>query len=152
MADAKKLTLEELRAKTAKAEKEATEFEKSPAFNMRAGSEILFRVKKVIDGNFEGKLVIADDLRVFDASSGKFDKTTLDGYMQDGKDGPRTAVKVEPGKDIRVPGFVARAAARKGLDFHPKLVYWSKYIEDKKVEKGTFKVTAVDVVGSEFPE
>ena len=152
MAEGKKLTLEELRTKTAKAIKEATEFERAPAFDMRIGTEILFRVKRAIDGNFEGKLVITDDLRVLNVTTGKFEKMALDAYTQEGKDGPRSTMKVDPGKDIRVPSFVARAAKRKGLDFVPKFVYWSKYVEDKKVEKGTFKVTAVDIVGSEFPE
>lgn len=152
MAESKPLTLEELRARTAKAIKDATTMEKSPAFEMTVGAEILFRVKRVIEGNFEGSLVITDDLRVLNMMSGKFEKTALNGYMQEGKDGPRTTVTVKPGEDVRIPSFVARAAKRKGLEFVPKFVYWSKYIEDKKVEKGTFKVTAVEAVGSAFPE
>lgn len=152
MAEGKKLTLEELRAKTAKAIKEATTMEKSPAFEMPVGAEILFRVKRVVEGNFEGALVISDDLRVLNVTTGKFEKMELRAYTQEGKDGPRTYTSVKPGAEIRIPSFVARAASRKGLEFHAKLVYWSKFIEEKKVERGMFKVTAVDLVGSEFPE
>ena len=146
------MTLDELRAKTAKAIVEATTFEKSPTFDMTVGTEILFKVKKVIAGNFDAPLVICSEVRVVDGT-GKFPAGgSLRAYTQEGKDGPKTFSEVKPGEDIRVPSFVVRRAKSKGLEFHPNQVYWSKYISDVKVEKGTFKVTAVDLVGTEFPE
>src|SRR5207248_828081 len=48
-----KITMEELRAKSAKAQKEATTFEKSPTLDMKLGTEIVFRVKKVVSGKFK---------------------------------------------------------------------------------------------------
>src|SRR3990167_8203322 len=150
MAEAKRLTLEELRAKTAKAIKDATTFEKSPTFDMPVGSEVLFRVKRVIEGNFEAPMVITDDLRTMNGEK-KFVTGTLKGYTQDRKEAPRIPVEVEAGKDVRIPSFVVRRAKAKGLEFHPRQVYWSKFIEEKKVERGTFKVTAIDLVGTDFP-
>src|SRR3990167_8900087 len=159
MAETKKLTLEELRAKTAKAIKEATTFEKSPTFEMPLGTEIVFRVKKVVEGNFDAPIVIASELRVGnvlaiaeDPKSTKFLNTALKAYTQDGKDGPKVFTEVKPGEEIRVPTFVVKRAGTKKLEFHPSQVYWAHYREDVKVERGTFKVTAVDLVGTEFPE
>jgi len=152
MAEAqKRLTLEELRAKTAKAIREATTFEKTPTYDMAVGTEILFKVKKVVEGTFGAQIVVCSELRVMDGN-GKFVVTTLRAYMQDGLTGPRTFMEVKPGDEIRAPTFVARRGKEKGLAFHADQVYWAKYIEDKKVEKGTFKVTAVDLVGTEFPD
>jgi len=147
----KRLTLEELRAKTAKAIKEATTFERTPTLDMQKGTEILFRVKKVIDGTFGAPLVVCSEIRVL-GSDGKFAVTTLKAYMQEGLTGPRTNVEVKPGSEIRIPSFLARRAVSKGLVFYPAQVYWASYIEDKAVEKGTFKIAAVDLVGTEFPE
>jgi hypothetical protein len=83
---------------------------------------------------------------------GKFVLKTLKAYTQDGLTGPRIPVDVEARKDIRAPPFVVKRAKAKGLAFHENQVYWAKYVEDKKVDKGTFKVTAVDLVGTEFPD
>ena len=143
--------MSELREKTAKAIKEATTFEKTPTYDMTVGSEILFKVKRSIEGTFGAPIVVCSELRVMDGN-GKFVVTTLRAYTQDGLTGPRVYTEVKPGEDIRIPAFVSRRAKDKGLEFHPNQVYWSKYIEDKKVEKGTFKVTAVDLVGTEFPD
>ncbi len=149
----KRLTLEELRAKTAQAIKEATTFEKTPTFDMPLGTEILFRVKKVVEGNFDAPIVIASELRVMDGS-GKFVATTMRAYTQDGKDGPKVFSELKAGDEIRVPTFLVRRGMNKGLDFKgkEKLVFWGKFIEEKKVEKGVFKVAAIDLVGTEFPE
>jgi len=149
----KRLTLEELREKTAKAIKEATTFEKSSTFDMPVGTEILFRVKRVFPGNYDGDVVISDEVRVMD--KGKFvalTATDLLTYKQDGLTGPRVKTEIKPGEDVRIPSFVAKRAKSKGLEFHPKQVYWSKFLEEKKLEKGFFKLAAVDLIGVEFPE
>jgi len=118
---------------------------------MPVGTEILFKVKKVIAGQYDAPMVIADELRVMN-SAGKFVGGDLKAYTQEGKDAPRIAAEVKAGEDIRVPSFVVRRAKAKGIEFHPKEIFWAKYIEDKKVDKGTFKVTAIDLVGLSFPE
>ena len=147
----RKLTLDELRAKTAKAIKEATTFEKSPTYDIALGSEILFKVKLSFEGNYGFPLVVCSELRVM-GSDGKFIAGPLKAYTQDGLTGPRVWTEVKPGEDILLPAAVSRAATKKGLAFHPMQVYWAKYLEDKKVEKGTFKLVAVDLVGTDFPE
>jgi hypothetical protein len=147
----KRMTLEELRAKTAKAIIDATTFEKTPTYDMPKGSEMLFRVKKVIEGSFGAPMVVCSELRVLGAD-GKFAATTLKAYTQDGLTGPRISVEVKPGSEIRIPSFLSKRAVQKGLEFHPPQVYWASYIDDKKVDKGTFKIAAVDLVGTDFPE
>ena len=147
----RKLTLDELRAKTAKAIKEATTFEKSPTFDIALGQEILFKVKRVVEGNYEGSIVICSELRVM-GGDGKFVAGTLKAYTQAGLTGPRIPTEVKAGEDVRAPTAVARAAAKKGLEFHPNQVYWAAYLQDKPVEKGIFKVVAVDLVGTDFPD
>jgi len=152
----KRITLAELREKTAKAIKSATTFEKSPVFDMQIGTEVLFRVKKVIAGKYPEPLVIASELRV-GVGSGDDTKfpptvTTLKAYLQDGKDGPRTYVEIKPGEEVRVPSFVVRRAQENGVTLHSNQVYWASFIEGKEVERGTFKVCAVALVGAEFPE
>ena len=147
----KRLTLEELRAKTAKAIIEATTFEKSPTYDMPMGSEMLFKVKKVVEGTFGSPLVIASDLRPMGAD-GKFVAGVLKAYTQAGLTAPRVPTEVKPGSDIRIPTFIVKRAQEKGLQFHPAQVYWSKFIEGKKTPKGTFLVAAVDLVGTDFPE
>jgi uncharacterized protein YdhG (YjbR/CyaY superfamily) len=146
----KKLTLEELRAKSAKAVTEATKFEKTPTFNMRINDEIAFRVKSVVTGNFPEPMVVSNDFRVFDGQ-GKFLKGTLQAYKQEGKDGPREFVEVKPGEDVRVPRFVvARAIQKNGIDFKPGFIYWAKFISEAKTAKGMFKVAAVSEIEA-FP-
>lgn len=148
----KRLTLEELRAKTAKAIKEATTFEKTPTYDMTIGQEILFMVEKVAEGKFGTPIVIARELRVMDGN-GKFAvPPVMRAYTQEGLTAPRIMTEVKAGEKIRAPTFVVRRAQEKKLEFHANQVYWAKYIEDVKVEKGTFKVTAVDLVGTEFPD
>jgi len=119
---------------------------------MPIGSETLFKVKKVIAGQYEAPMVIADELRVMNGAGKFVVGETLKAYTQDGKDSPRVAVEVKAGEDIRVPSFVVRRAKDKGIEFHPKQVYWAKHIEDKALSGGkTFKVAAVALVGTEFP-
>ncbi len=156
MADAKKLTMEELRAKTAKAVKEATTFEKSPTLDMRQGMEIVFRVKKVVSGKFKDEkgapmdLVIVHDVRVL--NDGKFVSADLPAYLQDGLQGPRTSMTVKAGAEIRLPNFIVKRSARQGIDLHEKYVYWAKYLDDIKVPAGMFKRAAVTALGTDFPE
>ena len=52
MANAK-ITMEELRAKSAKAVKTATTFEKSPTLDLKMEMEVIFQVKKVVSGKFK---------------------------------------------------------------------------------------------------
>lgn len=153
-----KLTMEELRMKTVKAVKDATTFEKSPTLDMKVGTQIVFRVKKVVSGKFkdqQGKpmdLVIASDVRSFDEEAKKFISTALMGYMQDGLQGARTAVTVKAGADARLPNFVVKRFAERGIELHPNYTYWVQFLEEKKVPNGTFKLTAVEALGTIFPD
>lgn len=144
------MTLEELRSKTAKAEKEATTFEKTPTLEVAVGQEFVFRVAQVIEGNFPTPMLIASELRM---GNGKgFADVPVKAYTQDGKDGPKEYKVVNPGEKIRVPPFIVRHAMDSGVEFHQKLVYWAKFIAEKEVPSGTFKNSAVVLVGDEFPK
>lgn len=157
MAEAKKLTMEELRARTAKATKEAMTFEKSPTFEMGTGMQVVFRVKKVVSGKFKdqsGKptdLVIASDVRTSEDDK-KFVSAELKAYLQAGLDGPRTAAVVKAGGEARVPNFIVKRFKEKGIELHPGYVYWARYIDDVKTPNGTFRRSAVDALGTEYPE
>ena len=155
MANAKS-TMEELRAKSAKAEKTATTFEKSPTLDLKMEMEVIFRVKKVVSGKFKDQkgnpidLVIATDLRLVEA--GKIVSKDLAGYLQDGLQGPRTAATVKAGTDFRVPNFVVTRFAEQGIVFHPGYVYGSKYVDDKKTPAGTMKRASAYALGTEYPD
>lgn len=143
------MTLDELRSKAAKAEKEATTFEKTPTLEVSIGTEFVYRVAQVIEGNYPTPMVIASELKM---GNGKgFVPTAVKAYTQNGKDGPKEYTVVNPGEKVRVPPFVVRHAMEEGIEFHAKLVYWSKFIEEKEVPSGTFKNAATVLVGTEFP-
>ena len=152
-----RITMEELRAKSAKAEKDATTFEKSPTLDLKMGTEIVFRVKKVVSGKFKdqkGKpmdLVIVNDVRVVDAN-GKLTSADVGGYIQNGLQGPRTSTTVKAGADARLPNFIVSRFAGQGIELHPNYVYGSKYVEDKKVPAGVFKVASAYALGTEYPD
>jgi hypothetical protein len=156
MANAR-ITMEELRAKSAKAEKDATTFEKSPTLDIVKGTEIVFRVKKVVSGKFKdskGKpmdLVIVTDVRTVDAN-GKLTSVAVGGYLQDGLQGPRTTLTIKAGAEARLPNFIVNRFAGQGIELHPNYVYGSKYVEDKKVPAGTFKVASAYSLGTEYPD
>lgn len=145
----KQITLDELRARAAKAEKEATTFEKTPTLDIAVGQDFLFRVAQVIEGNFDTPMVIASELRMGDGKS--FVSVPVKAYTQDGKDAPKVEKVVNPGEKVRVPPFVVRHAMEAGVEFFPKLVYWGKFLAEKEVASGTFKNSAVVLVGSDFP-
>lgn len=146
----KQMTLDELRAKTAKAEKEATTFEKTPTLDVSIGQTFLFRVVQVIEGNFPTPMVIAQELKM--GNDKGFSEVPVKAYVQDGKDGPKEFRIVNPGEKVRIPPFIVRHAMDNGTTFHLKLVYWAKFIGEKEVPSGTFKNSAVLLVGDSFPE
>ena len=69
---------------------------------MPIGSETLFKVKKVIAGQYEAPMVIADELRVMNGAGKFVVGETLKAYTQDGKDSPRVAVEVKAGEDVSI--------------------------------------------------
>src|SRR5436309_11719673 len=79
----KQMTLDELRSKAAKAEKEATTFEKTPTLEVSIGTEFVYRVAQVIEGNYPTPMVIASELKM---GNGKgFVPTAVKAYTQDRK-------------------------------------------------------------------
>jgi len=151
-----KITMEELRAKSAKAEKSATTFEKSPTVDVKMGMEIVFRVKKVVSGKFKDTknrpidLVIASDVRVVE--NGGLVSRPLAGYTQEGLQGPRIATTIVAGADVRIPNFVVTRFSEQGIVFHPGYVYGSKYVDDKKTPAGTMKRASAYSLGTEYPD
>lgn len=147
----RRVTLEELKAKTAKAIVEATEFEPSPTYDLQKGEEIFFRVKKVISGKFETPLVIVNDVRK--TVNGKLAVLdTMKTSTQAGLNAQRIFGATKGGEDVRLPAFLVKRAKSQGIEFHPNQVYIALYIDDIKVEKGMFQRAAVVLAGTDFPE
>ncbi len=146
----KEVKLGDLRARIAQAVKETSANMKAPTLEVTPGMAILFRVAEVQDSEF-GPIVLSDDAPV-EQSDGRFVTTPLRAYTLGNTDASRVLSVTKPGEKVRIPSFLICRAQPKDLVFRATLVYWAKYICDKPVAHGTFKVAAVMLLGNEFPE